>query len=239
MTSTPKQSLPRLLLFSSNLHERMKLREFFASAGYEIREASEYACLERIMRREKVDLLILDLARPEADGASVLGRLRTQGEQLPIITLIPRDEPVDRILSLQEGADDCLSKPFAFRELEARLETVLRRSPLTYLRDPVMQKNTVMLGDAIIDLSARKLRRNGVAHAISTKEFDLLRTFLSYPNRPMTRGRLLNLAHESDDQTGLRSIDVQVSRLRKVIEPDCSKPRYLQTVWGSGYVFVP
>jgi two-component system phosphate regulon response regulator OmpR len=188
---------------------------------------------------QRPDLLVLDLMLPGEDGLTLLRRLRDAADDLPVLMLTARADAVDRIIGLEQGADDYLAKPFLPRELTARIEAVLRRrgtlpSGLSQPDGP-----RVSFADLEVDLAARTLERQGEALPITSGEFALLAAFVQHPHRPLSRERLIELARGPDSDTDSRSMDVQVSRLRRLIEPEPSRPRYVQTVWGYGYVFVP
>jgi two-component system phosphate regulon response regulator OmpR len=153
--------------------------------------------------------------------------------------LTARGEAVDRIIGLEQGADDYLAKPFLPRELMARIEAVLRRRGSLPAGTPLADGELVHFGDNVLDLSARTLERQNQAVTITSGEFSLLAAFVQHPHRPLSRERLIELARGPASDTDTRSMDVQVSRVRRLVEPDPSRPRYLQTVWGYGYVFVP
>ena len=146
---------------------------------------------------------------------------------------------MDRIIGLEQGADDYLGKPFLPRELSARIEAVLRRRSTVPAGTPVAEGGQVSFGENMLDLSARTLLQNDQPVVITSGEFSLLAAFVQHPHRPLSRERLIELARGPGCETDSRSMDVQVSRVRKLVEPDPTRPRYLQTVWGYGYVFVP
>ena len=176
---------------------------------------------------------------PGDDGLTALRRLRDAGDDLPVVMLTARGDGVDRIIGLEQGADDYLGKPFLPRELTARIEAVLRRRSSIPAGTPLADGAQVIFGDNQLDLAARTLVRNGATQVITSGEFSLLAAFVQHPHRPLSRERLIELARGPESDTDSRSMDVQVSRVRKLIEQDPSRPRYLQTVWGYGYVFVP
>ena len=165
-------------------------------------------------------------------------RLRARGETLPVIMLTARDEPVDRVIGLEMGADDYLGKPFDPRELVARIEAVLRRGTRPAAA-PDPEGGLVCFGEWLFDRGARQLSRNGQVVALTSGEFALLNALVANANRPMKRERLLELTRGESTESFDRAIDVQIHRLRRLIEVDQAHPRYLQTVWGVGYVFVP
>jgi two-component system phosphate regulon response regulator OmpR len=158
--------------------------------------------------------------------------------------LTARGDAVDRIIGLEQGADDYLAKPFLPRELTARIEAVLRRRIALPAGTPLANGERVAIGELVLDLAARTLERpqpeQGAQITVLTSgEYALLAAFVRHPHRPLSRERLVELARGPESVTDSRSMDVQLSRLRKLVEPDPSRPRYLQTVWGYGYVFVP
>lgn len=143
-------------------------------------------------------------------------------------------------MGLELGADDYIAKPFNPRELLARVHAVLRRRPAGDAPGaPSLETETVRFGEFELDLSTRVLKKNGEPQPLTTGEFAVLKAFARHPRQPLSRDKLMEMARGREYEAFDRSLDVQVSRLRKLIEPDPSKPRYLQTVWGLGYVFIP
>ena len=196
--------------------------------------------MNRLWLRERFDALILDLMMPGEDGLQILRRLREQKDTTPIIMLTARGEDVDRIVGLEMGADDYIPKPFNPRELLARIHAVLRRRPAADAPGaPSMTDEVVKFGEFELDLGTRVLRKNGEPVPLTTGEFAVLKAFARHPKQPLSRDKLMEIARGREYEAFDRSLDVQVSRLRKMIEPDPSKPRFLQTVWGVGYVFIP
>ena len=177
---------------------------------------------------------------PGEDGLAILKRLRAEKDMTPVIMLTAREEDIDRILGLELGADDYLGKPFNPRELLARIHAVLRRRPRQDAPGaPSMENEVVKFGDFELDLGTRVLKKNGEIVPLTTGEFAVLKAFARHPRQPLSRDKLMEMARGREYEAFDRSLDVQVSRLRKLLEPDPSKPRYLQTVWGLGYVFIP
>jgi two-component system phosphate regulon response regulator OmpR len=162
--------------------------------------------------------------------------MRGRGESLPIIMLTARDEPVDRIVGLEMGADDYVGKPFEPRELLARIEAVLRRNPSSAFDGA---SKPFRFGPFECDFEARELRRDTKPVALTGGEFALLTVLIRHANRPLKRERLLELTRGGESDSLDRAIDMQVYRLRRAIEDDPGHPRYIRTIWGVGYVFVP
>ena len=192
------------------------------------------------MLRETIDLIVLDLMMPGEDGLSVCRRLRAAGDKTPVIMLTAKGEDVDRIVGLEVGADDYLGKPFNPRELLARIHAVLRRRPPHEAPGaPSAENESVNFGPFQFDLGVRALHKNGEEISLTTGEFAMLKALVRHPRQPLSREKLAQLARGREFEPFDRSLDVQVSRLRKLIEQDPASPRYIQTVWGVGYVFVP
>ncbi|KAF0653014.1 response regulator with CheY-like receiver domain and winged-helix DNA-binding domain [Cyanobium sp. Copco_Reservoir_LC18] len=218
---------------------RQLLSTYLGEQGYEVRCMGDGAQLMARLEGQRPDLLVLDLMLPGDDGLSLLRRLRDGADDLPVLMLTARADAVDRIIGLEQGADDYLAKPFLPRELTARIEAVLRRRGTLPGGLPQPDGERIAFGDLEVDLAARTLERHGEALTITGGEFALLAAFVQHPHRPLSRERLIELARGPGSDTDSRSMDVQVSRLRRLIEPEPSRPRYVQTVWGYGYVFVP
>jgi len=218
---------------------RRMVGTYLIDQGYDVRCLANGEQLTARLRNQRPDLLVLDLMLPGDDGLTLLRRLRDGGDDLPVVMLTARAEAVDRIIGLEQGADDYLAKPFLPRELSARIEAVLRRRVSLPAGTPLARGERLMLGELELDLSSRTLSQGERVTVLTSGEFALLAAFVQHPHRPLSRERLLELARGPDSATDSRSMDVQVSRLRRLVEPDPSRPRYLQTVWGYGYVFVP
>ncbi len=216
------------------------LRRYLGDNGFSVHVAENAAAMNKLWLRERYDVLILDLMMPGEDGLSVLRRLRGGNDATPIIMLTAKGEDVDRIVGLEMGADDYLPKPFNPRELLARIHAVLRRKGTDELPGaPAQEAGSVRFGEFELDLATRTLTRNGEQVPITTGEFAVLKVFARHPKMPLSREKLMEMARGREYEAFDRSLDVQISRLRKMIEPDPSKPKYIQTVWGLGYVFIP
>lgn len=230
----------RLVVVDDDSRIRELLQRYLSQEGFEVLLAEDGQRLSRLLLREAVDLIVLDLMLPGEDGLSICRRLRTGGDNTPIIMLTAKGEDVDRIVGLELGADDYLAKPFNPRELLARIHAVLRRRPRPEAPGAAAaDKAVVQFGPFTFDLGRRTLVRDGVNVALTTGEFAMLKALVRHPRQPLSRDKLAQLARGREFGPFDRSLDVQISRLRKLIEPDPSNPRYIQTVWGVGYMFVP
>lgn len=230
----------RVLALDDDPELRALLQRYLTAQGLEVRTVGDAAQLERLLARERFDVLVLDLMLPGEDGLSLCRRLRAQGELIPIIMLTARGDPVDRILGLEMGADDYLPKPFTPRELVARIQAITRRQAMLGATPAAVQDGlSLRFGPFELLPSQRRLRRDGADIALSSGELALLTALAQNPNRPLGRDRLRALAFGRDYAASDRAVDVQILRLRRLIEENPAQPRYIQTVWGVGYVFVP
>lgn len=231
---------PKILIVDDDPRLRDLLRRYLGENGFNVLVSENGEAMKRLWVREHFDVLILDLMMPCEDGLAILKRLRAEKDMTPVIMLTARGEDVDRILGLELGADDYLGKPFNPRELLARIHAVLRRRPRQDAPGaPSMENEVVKFGDFELDVGTRVLKKNGEIVPLTTGEFAVLKAFARHPRQPLSRDKLMEMARGREYEAFDRSLDVQVSRLRKLLEPDPSKPRYLQTVWGLGYVFIP
>ena len=230
----------KLLVVDDDARIRDLLRRYLAQEGFDVVVADDGKALTRILLRERVDLIVLDLMLPGEDGLSICRRLRAAGDRTPIIMLTAKGEDVDRIVGLEVGADDYLGKPFNPRELLARIHAVLRRRPAHEAPGaPSTDNEIIHFGAFVFDLAARSLQRSGENIPLTTGEFAMLKALVRNARQPLSREKLAQLARGREFEPFDRSLDVQVSRLRKLIESDPANPRHIQTVWGVGYVFVP
>lgn len=234
------ERLPKVLIVDDDPRLRDLLRRYLGENGFAVSVADGAQNMDRLWLRERFDALVLDLMMPGEDGLQILRRLRSAKDTTPILMLTARGEDVDRIVGLEMGADDYISKPFNPRELLARIHAVLRRRPeMDQPGAPDKENLVVQFGAFELDLGRRELRRNGELVPLTTGEFAVMKAFARHPKVPLSRDKLMEMARGREYEAFDRSLDVQVSRLRKLIEPDPAKPRYLQTVWGLGYVFIP
>jgi len=230
----------RVVVVDDDPRLRDLLARYLDEQGLAVRTVSDGAALDRLLDREAADVLVLDITLPGEDGLAICRRLRAAGSELGIVMLTARGDDVDRIVGLEIGADDYLPKPFNPRELVARIHAVSRRrAPASPPGAPAAQPARVAFGRCELDLATRTLTRDGRQTVLTTGEFALLEALVRHPRQPLSRERLMLLARGREHEAFDRAIDVQVSRLRKLIEEQPGRPRYLQTVRGHGYVFVP
>jgi len=191
-----------------------------------------------VMAREMIDLVILDLRLPGEDGMQIARKLREESD-LPIIILTGRKDEADRVMGLELGADDYLTKPFSPRELLARIRALLRRSrSRETVADGLAKIRAYRFSGWELNVRLRRLTTaDGEIVALTNSEFNLLAAFLAAPQRVLSREQLLNFSRLHDDEVYDRAIDVQVGRLRKKLEPDAARPQLIRTERGAGYVF--
>jgi two-component system phosphate regulon response regulator OmpR len=237
MQTTQRQ---KILVVDDDLRLRDLLKRYLSEQGFAVDTVPDAAAMDRNLARVRYDLVVLDLMLPGEDGLAICRRLRAGGNPVAIIMLTAKGDDVDRILGLEMGADDYLAKPFNPRELVARIHAVLRRqAPPEAPGAPTQEEKRVEFGPFSLNLGTRALARDGAAIPLTTGEFALLKALALHPREPMSRDKLMELARGREHESYDRSIDVQVSRLRKLLGEDPQSPRYIQTVWGFGYVFIP
>ncbi|WP_186112307.1 response regulator [Burkholderia gladioli] len=238
MTDTPIQ----VLLIDDDAALRDLLRTFFQQRGIEISVLHDATTLERRLERERPSVIVLDLMLPGVDGLTVLKQLRASGDPIPVIMLTARADGVDRVIGLELGADDYLGKPFMPQELLARIHAVLRRhAPAGALgtRPAPERREPLRFGPFRLDFATRTLYREAEALKLTGGEYALLEVFALHPMETLSRTRLLDLLHGPYSNLTERGIDVPVWRLRRLLEDDPAQPRYVQTMRGVGYMFVP
>ncbi len=235
----------RILVVDDDERLRDLLRRYLTEQGFNVFVAADASAMNKLWMRERFDLLVLDLMLPGEDGLSICRRLRGAGDSTPILMLTAKGEDVDRIVGLEMGADDYLPKPFNPRELLARINAILRRKgPSEVPGAPTQDDITITFGPFTLNLANRSLKKKNAAGEeepidLTTGEFSVMKVFARHPRQPLSREKLMELARGREYEVFDRSLDVQISRLRKIIEEDPAKPKYIQTVWGLGYVFVP
>jgi len=209
------------------------LRDNFEFEGYEVLTA--YDGEEGLQRAlsDSPDLLVLDVMMPKMSGLEVCKQLRAKRPSIPIIMLTARGQEVDKVVGLELGADDYVTKPFSIRELIARVKAVLRRGQIA-----TREHDRYSFGDAEVDLHACRVTREGKELDFSSTEFELLRYFVSHPGEVLSRDRLLEEVWGYDSYPTTRTVDAHLVRLRQKLEPNPEQPRYFLTVHGTGYRFV-
>jgi two-component system OmpR family response regulator len=227
---------PHILVVDDHRDIRDLLARYLVKHGFRTSVAENAAAARRAMQAGKIDLIVLDIMMPGEDGLSLTRSIRAN-EDIPVILLTAMGEETDRIVGLEVGADDYLAKPFNPRELLARIKAVLRRAQtLPRAREP--GRGRLGFDRWILDLGRRELvDEAGTGVALSSGEFRLLTALLERPGMVLTRDQLLDLTRGRSAQPFDRSIDNQVSRLRKKIERDPRNPELIKTAWGDGYSF--
>lgn len=235
MTATDN---PMILVVEDDPKVRLMLRRCFEGDGYRVCEAGSGAEAERAISERRYDLVTLDLNLPDCDGLSLARTIRAKSN-VPIVMVTGKGETIDRVVGLEIGADDYISKPFHVREVLARIRAVLRRTASTAGVEP-SRSQTVVFDGWVLDLTRRDLTdANGKAHALTTAEFDLLKTFTQNAGRVLTRDQIMDHLKGHDWVPLDRSIDNLVARLRKKVEKEPGDPKLIRTVRGAGYVFTP
>lgn len=229
----------RVLVVEDHAPLARQLREALEAAHFTVDEAPDGEEGLFLGETEPYDAVVLDLGLPRIDGLSVLRRWRAAGRAMPVLILTARDTWSEKVAGLNAGADDYLAKPFHPRELLARIQALVRRQQvLGAHRGPALD-TVLRFGPYALNLEARSLTRDGQAVPLTTGEFQLLQALALNPRRPLGRDRLIELAHGREHEVTDRAVDSQIMRLRKLIETQPSAPRFIQTVWGVGYVFTP
>ncbi|CAB0150624.1 Transcriptional regulatory protein OmpR [Pseudidiomarina piscicola] len=229
----------KILVVDDDARLRSLLERYLTEQGFYIRSAAQGEQMDRLLERENFHLMVLDLMLPGEDGLSICKRLRQGNNDIPIVMLTAKGDEVDRIIGLELGADDYLAKPFNPRELLARIRAVLRRRGKSIPGAPSDDDQEINFGEFKLNLGTREMFRGDEPMPLTSGEFAVLKALVTHPRQPMSRDKLMNQARGRDYSALERSIDVQVSRLRRMLEEDPANPRYIQTVWGLGYVFVP
>lgn len=227
----------RIIVLDDEAELRNMLQRFLAGHGFKVRAVADGKQLDRYLQREPYDLLVLDLMMEPEDGLSICRRLRAEGQTLPILMLTAKGDPADRVLGLDTGADDYLAKPFLPDELVARIRALLRRQKIA-AGDPTVTSQMLSFGEFRFDVGKQTLTRAGEPVEVHSAQMLLLHALGSSPNRAVSRENLLARARGRDHDALDRSIDVQILRLRQIVEEDPSKPRFIKTVWGVGYMLV-
>lgn len=214
------------------------LTEYLTEFGFQISTLPDGTEILRTIKTVKPDIIILDIMMPRKDGLEVLKEIRT-ALAVPVIMLTARGEDADRIVGLEVGADDYVTKPFNPRELLARMRAVLRRSAAPGAGETARGEDLVLrTGGLVLDKARRMIEVEKKEVELSSTEYELLRVLMEHPNRVLSRDELMTLARGRDFMAFDRSIDVHISKLRAKVERDPRSPERIKTVWGTGYMFV-
>ena len=225
--------MPKILIVEDEPGMVAGLRDNFEFEGYQVLSAMDgVSGLERALA-DSPDLVILDVMMPRMSGLDVCKLLKSKRPAIPIIMLTARGQEVDKVVGLELGADDYVTKPFSIRELLARVKAVLRR-----VGSVPKAKDRYTFGDVEVNLQSCEVSRRGRSLDFSSKEFDLLKYFLSHPGEALTRDRLLEEVWGYDKFPTTRTVDAHIVRLRQKLEPKPDDPRFFLTVHGTGYKFV-
>jgi DNA-binding response OmpR family regulator len=220
-----------ILMVDDKANMRAMVRDYLSEENFRVLEAENGQQALAVARQEKPDLILLDIMMPRMDGYEFLQAFRKE-QSTPIILLTARLEETDKVLGLELGADDYVTKPFGLRELEARIRAVLRRTEATPSAEDVIQ-----IGDVVLDKASHQVRVGDRTVELTPSEFDLLAIFMSSPGRAFSRADLLEKLQGTSFEGIARTIDYHVRNLRSKIEVDPSQPRYIETVFGVGYRF--
>jgi len=231
------QSVPKILIVEDNRELRGLICRSLKKDGYRVAEAEDGKSMQRQLNEARVDLVVLDIMLPGQDGLTLCRNLRAKSAT-PVIFVSAKDDDLDKVLGLKMGADDYLTKPFTMAELSARIEAVLRRTECGGVKDANDDVDGYRFDRWFFDVDRRELiESDDIVVPLSTSEYELLRIFVERPQRVMSRDQLLDLTRGRDATVFDRSVDTQVSRLRRKIEADSRRPQIIKTVWGGGYVF--
>jgi len=238
--ASSRDESPRILVVDDDDDVRWLLKRYLGGHGLTVEAVADGAAMRHVLAARSFDLVVLDLGLPGEDGLTLARYLR-EHHDVAIVMLTAAAEVVDRVIGLELGADDYVTKPFEPRELLARIKSVLRRVRAAASKArAVAGAGRVRFGKRVLDLEAYALYdENDNEIRITSMEFDLLKAFAEHPNRVLSRDQLLNLAHNRDWEPFDRSIDIRIARLRRKVEPDPAKPQVIKTVRGVGYMFVP
>lgn len=225
----------KILVVDDDMRLRALLERYLTEQGFRVRSVANAEQMDRLLTRESFHLMVLDLMLPGEDGLSICRRLRSQSNPMPIIMVTAKGEEVDRIVGLEIGADDYIPKPFNPRELLARIRAVLRRQANELPGAPSQEEAVIAFGKFKLNLGTREMFREDEPMPLTSGEFAVLKALVSHPREPLSRDKLMNLARGREYSAMERSIDVQISRLRRMVEEDPAHPRYIEPsgVWAT------
>ncbi len=233
----------RLLLVDDDADARAMLCEYLSLHGFEVEQAANGEDMRAVLARVVPEVVLLDLRLPGEDGLTLLRWLRTH-HRLGVVMVTGAGEVVDRVVGLEMGADDYVAKPYEPRELLARVKSVLRRvqeaAAGTAAPAPAAEAYTLAVGECRLEPRSHRLfGADGAEIVLTAMEYELLKAFVDHPNQVLSRDRLLTLTRNREWEPFDRSIDIRIARLRRKLEPDPERPRYIRTVRGAGYMYVP
>jgi two-component system phosphate regulon response regulator OmpR len=229
----------RVLLVDDDQKLRRLIQEYLEGYEFQVFTLSDGEAVLNSVRKDSPEIVILDIMLPKKDGLEVLKDLRAVS-QVPVIMLTAKGEEADRVVGLELGADDYLTKPFSPRELLARIKAVLRRLEQTAKSIPEDEEGLRLeAGNLLLDKARQTLLMEGKEVSLSTTEYRVLKVLMENPNRVLSRDQIMTLARGKDFMAFDRSIDVHISKLRAKLESDPRAPKRIKTIWGSGYMFVP
>lgn len=226
----------KLMIVDDEVDLLAELRPLMERSGYQVLSASNGEQALEIASREKPDLIILDVLMPKLDGRNVLRRLRESGNWTPVILLTKVNTATERVLSLQEGADDYLNKPFDPLELVARVQAILRRSQRGNL--PLSSFRYLVSNGLSLDRQMRHVKLNGELLNLTTRAVGVIEFLMLHPNEVVSRERLLDEVWGWSDALETRAVDIRIAEIRKVLEKDTGQPKFIETVIGTGYRFL-
>lgn len=233
---------PHILIVDDDADVRETVRDYLVAHDFVVSTAENGTAMKAVLAERPVHLVVLDLKMPGDDGFTLTRYLRERGP-IGIIMLTGSGEVIDRVVGLELGADDYLTKPFDPRELLARVRSLVRRlSSGDAIEDepPSTMGHEVIMGRCILNLESKRLyTRDGDEVPMTAMEFDLLKSFAERPNRVLSRDQLLDMAHNRDMEAFDRSIDIRIMRVRRKLESDPQKPEVIKTIRGLGYMFIP
>ena len=228
-----------ILIVDDHREIRELVGKILIKDGFHISTAADGREMQQVLRNSQVDLIVLDLMLRLEDGLTLCRELRSGPTNIPIIILTAKGDEIDRVLGLEMGADDYVAKPFSSRELVARIKAVLRRARSLPSSGGGASPKIYRFGKWVLDTAKREIESDEIVVPLSTGEFNLLLAFVEHPQHVLSRDQLLDLAKGRFATSLDRSIDLQVSRLRRKIERDAKNPEVIKTVWGDGYLFTP
>ena len=225
--------MPKVLIVEDDESMAVALRDGFEYEGFAVSVARDGEIVLRMAASESPDLMILDLMLPKMSGLDICRQIRSDGRAVPIIMLTARGQEIDKVVGLELGADDYVTKPFSVRELMARVKAVLRR-----VASPTPAPEVYKFSDIEVNIRSNEVRRNGNVVDLSAKEFALLAYFIAHPVETLSRDRLLDAVWGYENYPTTRTVDTHIVHLRQKLEPNPEEPRFILTVHGSGYKFV-